>query len=76
MGVHCCDAEAGTAGQWMPKDLLQLELGLQIKLFITGLENQLSLASNIIKMDIFQSSESKDKFYTLVCLLLALILTQ
>lgn len=66
----------GTAGQWMPKDLLQLELGLKIKLFITGLGNQLSLASNIIKMDIFQSSESKDKFYTLVCLLLALILTQ
>lgn len=66
----------GTASQWMPKDLLQLEHGLKIKLFITRLGNQLFLASNIINMDIFQSSESEDKFYTLVCLLLALILTQ
>lgn len=33
-------------------------------------------ASNIIKMDTFQGSEGKDRFYTLVCLLFALILTQ
>lgn len=52
----------GTAGQRMLKDLLQLELGLKNKLFIAGLGNQCSLASDIIKMDIFQSSESKDKF--------------
>lgn len=33
-------------------------------------------ASNIIKMDTFQGSEGKDRFYTLVCLFFALILTQ
>lgn len=63
----------GTAGQRMPKDLLQLELGLENKLFIAGLGNQLTFTSTIIKMKAFQGSESKDKFYTLVCLVFALI---
>lgn len=60
----------------MLKDLLQLELELMNKLFIAGLGTQLTLASNIIKMDLFQGSESKDKFPSLVCLHFGLILTQ
>lgn len=66
----------GTAGQRMPNDFLQLELGLKNRLFLAALGNQLTLALNIIKMDPFQSPEGKDKFHTLVCLLFALILTQ
>lgn len=55
----------GTAGWRMPEDLLQLEFGLKNKLFIAGLGNQLTLTSNVIKMNIFQGSESKINF---ICL--------
>lgn len=59
------------------EDLLQLKLGRQNQLFIAVLGNQLTLASNIVKMDLFQNSERKDRFHTLeVCLRFALILTQ
>ena len=55
----------GTAGWRMPEDLLQLELGLKNNLFIAGLGNQLTLTSNVIKMNIFQGSESKINFIRL-----------
>lgn len=58
------------------EDLWQLKLGWKNQLFITVLGNQLTLASNIIKIDLFQNSESKDKFHTFISLHFALILTQ
>lgn len=67
-GWHNCSEDAG--------DLWQLKLGRKNQLFITVLGNQLNLASNIIKIDLFQNSESKDKFHTFISLRFALILTQ